>query len=115
MSMVQMELDPVPSVPPKSPRLGAKSPRATGVVTPQATVAAMKLSKSLAIAEIEAYVHLLVLLWLIDSKRTAEAVECLQSLVGRVEAHNRRSMDALQAKAYYYYALLSKEVGATVT
>jgi 26S proteasome regulatory subunit N3 len=72
-------------------------------------VSALKLSKSASIAEIEAYIHLLVLLWLIGEHRDAEAHECLQSLVARVEAHNRRSMDALAAKAYYYYALLADE------
>ncbi|CDW57663.1 26S proteasome non ATPase regulatory subunit 3 [Trichuris trichiura] len=50
-----------------------------------------------AIPEVEAYLRLLVILFL--------AQTCAQEMIYRCEKHNRRSLDALLAKAYFYYTI----------
>ncbi|KFD53466.1 hypothetical protein M514_05730 [Trichuris suis] len=58
-----------------------------------------------AIPEVEAYLRLLVILFLVDEKRFEEAQTCAQEMIYRCEKHNRRSLDALLAKAYFYYTI----------
>lgn len=55
------------------------------------------------IPEVEAYVHLLVTVFLIDRKCIEEAMMSSTSLVNRLATFNRRTLNALQAKAFFYY------------
>lgn len=58
-----------------------------------------------AIPEVEVYLKLLVLVFLIDKKHYKEATECAAELVDRLQSNNiRRVLDLLSAKAYFYYA-----------
>ncbi|CAM9364453.1 unnamed protein product [Heterosigma akashiwo] len=58
--------------------------------------------------EVEVYLAVLVLTTVLRAGRPAEAAELATALVDRVKELNRRTLDPLSAKAYFYFA----EVGA---
>ncbi len=54
--------------------------------------------------EVDCYLHLLVLLHLLDRPgRARRAVECADALAKKILSQNRRSLDHIAARAYYYY------------
>ena len=53
--------------------------------------------------EVEIYIQLLITVFLIDSKNYKEACECSSSLVHKLESLNRRTLNPLSAKCYFYY------------
>jgi 26S proteasome regulatory subunit N3 len=57
------------------------------------------------VLEVEMYVALLVLIFLLDQKRHEEALELANELVATIglQVGQRRSMDPLNAKIYYYH------------
>ena len=64
------------------------------------------------IPEVDCYLHLLVLLRLMDAeKKDQQAVKCADALVAKVSAQNRRSLDPLAARCYYYYSRAHENVG----
>ncbi|XP_074652756.1 26S proteasome non-ATPase regulatory subunit 3-like [Tubulanus polymorphus] len=64
----------------------------------------LRSAKSLStLPEIEIYMHLLLLIHLVDTERYADAVTCANLLMEKVLAQNRRSLDMIAAKAYFYY------------
>lgn len=54
--------------------------------------------------EIDAYVHLLVLVKLIDTRKYEEAVQCSEALVQKIISQNRRTIDLIAAKCYFYHS-----------
>uniref|UniRef100_A0A915CBY4 PCI domain-containing protein n=1 Tax=Parascaris univalens TaxID=6257 RepID=A0A915CBY4_PARUN len=97
----------LPALPPSSTAIpmeidvggrgGGRSPRPTrragaGVTSP--------------VPEVELYVHLLVLVYLVDQKRWNFAEKCAESLIGRLDHHDKRSLDAIAAKAFFYLTLI---------
>ncbi|EDV28345.1 uncharacterized protein TRIADDRAFT_53909 [Trichoplax adhaerens] len=54
--------------------------------------------------EIEIYLHLLVLMHLLDSKRYDKAIACADLLIEKCEVNTKHSLDLLSAKCYYYYS-----------
>jgi len=56
------------------------------------------------VPEVEVYVQLLVLIHLLDNNRNAEAVTCADRLMQKIVDLNRRTLDILAAKCYFYYA-----------
>lgn len=54
--------------------------------------------------EVDAYIHLLVLLKLIDTHKYEEAVHCSNLLMQKVTAQNRRTLDLVAAKCYFYHS-----------
>lgn len=56
------------------------------------------------LVEIEVYLHLLVLIYLLDSKQLEKALACSKSLMARLVPLNRRSLDMLAAKCYFYHS-----------
>eukprot|EP00052_Salpingoeca_macrocollata_P011129 m.85678 g.85678 ORF g.85678 m.85678 type:complete len:676 (+) comp17896_c0_seq1:571-2598(+) len=54
--------------------------------------------------ETELLLHTLVLMFLLDQKQYAKAVECAEQLIARVVETKRRTSDQLAARAYYFYA-----------
>ncbi|XP_067006829.1 probable 26S proteasome non-ATPase regulatory subunit 3 [Anabrus simplex] len=54
--------------------------------------------------EVAAYIHLLLLLKLIDSHKYNEAVQCSDLLMQKVTVHNRRTLDLIAAKCYFYHS-----------
>lgn len=63
-----------------------------------------KLASAPIVPEIEIYIHLLVLIYLIDTKQNERAVECSELLMKKLALLNRRTMDMLSAKCYFYYS-----------
>jgi len=56
------------------------------------------------VPEVEVYVQLLVLIHLLDNNRNVEAVTCADRLMQKIVDLNRRTLDILAAKCYFYYA-----------
>ncbi|XP_057292701.1 26S proteasome non-ATPase regulatory subunit 3-like isoform X2 [Hydractinia symbiolongicarpus] len=54
--------------------------------------------------EIDAYIHLLCIVYLIDTKSYEKAISCADNLTQKVACHNRRTLDPLSAVCYFYYA-----------
>jgi len=54
--------------------------------------------------EVETYLYLLVLIYLHDKKEYEKGAELADSFVQRVLSFNRRTMDMLAAKFYFYYS-----------
>jgi len=65
-----------------------------------------------ALPEAEVYAYLVVLMHLIDEKRGVDALECAKEAVDRIRQFNRRTMDALAARVYFYYSLSHERFGA---
>lgn len=61
-------------------------------------------SKKDILPEIEVYLHLVVVIFLIDKKMHQEAVISSTALVERVQEFNRRTLNPLSSKAYFYYS-----------
>jgi len=59
--------------------------------------------------EVDAYLHLLLLLFLLDvdqkgdNKAASKSLECAEALMLKLVTANRRSMDHMAARCYYYY------------
>lgn len=54
--------------------------------------------------EIEIYSYLLVLIFLIDQKRYDEAKSCSSASIVRLKSINRRTVDVLASRLYFYYS-----------
>ncbi|KRX76587.1 26S proteasome non-ATPase regulatory subunit 3, partial [Trichinella sp. T6] len=61
--------------------------------------------------QVEAYIYLLVLVFLMKENKHEEAFTCSMNLVRLVQQHSRRSLDPFAAKAYYYYCLINERKG----
>eukprot|EP01126_Amoeba_proteus_P063279 TRINITY_DN8706_c0_g2_i8.p1 TRINITY_DN8706_c0_g2~~TRINITY_DN8706_c0_g2_i8.p1 ORF type:complete len:481 (+),score=100.59 TRINITY_DN8706_c0_g2_i8:113-1555(+) len=61
--------------------------------------------------EVEIYLQLLLTVLLIDSKKYEEAVRQTSRLVEQLSKWNRRTLDSLSAKVYFYYARSHELVG----
>ena len=61
--------------------------------------------------ELDGYIHLLVVLHLLDLGRNDKALECCELLVDKITNQNRRTLDLLAAKTYYYYTRCHELVG----
>ncbi|GKV23991.1 hypothetical protein SLEP1_g33653 [Rubroshorea leprosula] len=55
--------------------------------------------------ELEIYCYLLVLIFLIDQKKYNEAKACSSTSIARLKNVNRRTVDVLAARLYFYYSL----------
>lgn len=56
------------------------------------------------VPEIDVYLHLLVLLRLLDTNKLTEATECSHQLMNKVTTQNRRTLDLIAAKCYFYHS-----------
>ncbi|CAH1396593.1 unnamed protein product [Nezara viridula] len=54
--------------------------------------------------EIDSYLHLLILIYLLDCGNFMVAVPCSNKLISKVCDQNRRSMSLIAAKAYFYHS-----------
>jgi 26S proteasome regulatory subunit N3 len=54
--------------------------------------------------EVDVYLHLLVQIYLLDQKKYEQGAQFSTQLVEKVHALNRRTLDALASKIYFYYA-----------
>jgi len=53
--------------------------------------------------ELDVYLHLLLLIHLLDLKRHEQAVKCSDLLMAKIGAQNRRTLDLVAAKCYFYH------------
>ncbi|CAF2644415.1 unnamed protein product [Rotaria sp. Silwood2] len=60
--------------------------------------------RAVALPEVDLYIHLIVLLFLIDRNSLKSALDCAKRLVDKTSVLNRRTLDLLSAKCYFYYA-----------
>lgn len=58
-----------------------------------------------ALPELEIFSYLLVLIFLIDQKKYNEAKACSSASIARLKNMNRRTVDVLAARLYFYYSL----------
>ncbi|XP_066949823.1 probable 26S proteasome non-ATPase regulatory subunit 3 [Macrobrachium rosenbergii] len=68
---------------------------------PQAPVGRQRTQLAL---EVDVYIHLLVLLRLLDTDRHADAIKCSDQLMTKVTSVNRRTLDLLAARCYFYHS-----------
>lgn len=61
--------------------------------------------------ETDVYLHLLLILYLIDNKQHDQAVKCAEQLMTKCKQYNRRTLDMLAAKSYFYYSRCYELVG----
>ena len=62
--------------------------------------------------EVDCYLHLLVLLHLLDVENKDEAaVECSEELMTKLSNYNRRSLDHVAGRCYYYHTLSHEAKG----
>ncbi|KAG6197125.1 hypothetical protein E4U35_007632 [Claviceps purpurea] len=62
------------------------------------------------IPEIDIFLGILVQVFLFDAKKYQEGAEFSKNLSARVQALNRRTLDSLSAKVYFYYSLFCEHV-----
>lgn len=74
--------------------------KSTGGVRPRTGKAAALTQ----IPEIDIYLHLLVLIYLLDQKKLTDALSCSKQLMDKITPSNRRTLDMLAAKCYFYYS-----------
>jgi len=61
--------------------------------------------------EVDYYLSLLVLIHLIDAGKGEEAVQCANQIVSKLEGQNRRTLDQISAKCYFYFMRAHEMVG----
>ncbi|KAI1809109.1 putative proteasome regulatory particle subunit [Poronia punctata] len=62
------------------------------------------------IPEIDIFLAILIQVYLYDSKQFQQGAEFSKSLAGRIHSLNRRTLDSLSAKAYFYYYLFCEQL-----
>ncbi|XP_028784554.1 probable 26S proteasome non-ATPase regulatory subunit 3 [Neltuma alba] len=61
--------------------------------------------------EMEMYCYLVILLFLIDQKRYKEAKVCSSGSIARVKSLNRRTVDVIASRLYFYYSYIYELTG----
>jgi len=61
--------------------------------------------------ELEMYLRLFTVILLIDRKKHQEAADAVTQLLPKITSLNRRTLDHISAKLYYYYALAYELIG----
>jgi 26S proteasome regulatory subunit N3 len=74
------------------------------VDTPPAAGQSHASQKQSVLPEVEIFCYLLVTIFLIDQKQLEEAKACSSAAVKRLQQLNRRTLDVLAARVYYYYS-----------
>ncbi|CAM8987245.1 unnamed protein product [Rhodiola kirilowii] len=72
---------------------------------------AVLLQHPLPLPELEIYCYLVVLIFLIDQKRYNEAKACASASIARLKNLNRRTVDVLASRIYFYYSLTYELTG----
>ncbi|KAI0867175.1 putative proteasome regulatory particle subunit [Xylaria cubensis] len=60
--------------------------------------------------EIDIFLGILIQVYLFDSKQFQHGAEFSRSLADRIHSLNRRTLDSLSAKAYFYYSLFCEQL-----
>ncbi|KAI2624520.1 putative proteasome regulatory particle subunit [Xylaria nigripes] len=62
------------------------------------------------IPEIDIFLAILIQVYLFDTKQFQQGAEFSNSLADRIHSLNRRTLDSLSAKAYFYYSLFCEQL-----
>ncbi|KAJ5592933.1 Winged helix-turn-helix transcription repressor DNA-binding [Penicillium hordei] len=62
------------------------------------------------LAEVDVYLSILVQIYLFDQREIQKGVQFSTSLIERLRALNRRTLDSLAARVYFYYSLFFEQV-----
>lgn len=54
--------------------------------------------------EVDIYIHLIIQFYLLDTKEYEKGAIFSQQLIEKLKTFNRRSMDKISAKVYFYYS-----------
>ncbi|KAF2007796.1 hypothetical protein P154DRAFT_479040 [Amniculicola lignicola CBS 123094] len=73
-------------------------------------VTALKASQKEPLPEVDVYIAILVQVYLYDAKDFEEGAEFSSQLVDKIRELNRRTLDSLAAKAYFYFSLFHEEL-----
>ncbi|KAK9870438.1 hypothetical protein WA026_008006 [Henosepilachna vigintioctopunctata] len=60
------------------------------------------------VPEVDTYIHLLILVRLIDTNKLHEATKCSEVLMNKVTSQNRRTLDLVVAKCYFYHSRVAE-------
>ncbi|CAG5185092.1 uncharacterized protein ALTATR162_LOCUS11220 [Alternaria atra] len=60
--------------------------------------------------EVDVYIAILIQVYLYDQKEYEEGAEFAETLVDKIRELNRRTLDSLAAKAYFYFSLFHEEM-----
>lgn len=63
------------------------------------------------VPEVDVYIHLLVVVRLLDSNKLEEASNCSHQLMTKIVSQNRRSLDLIAAKCYFYHSRCAELTG----
>ncbi|CAI8036144.1 26S proteasome non-ATPase regulatory subunit 3 [Geodia barretti] len=70
-----------------------------------------KTGQPVILPELDIFVHLLILLRMLDQERMEKAKKCSDALMEKVVAENRRTLDGLSAKCYFYHSRVYEMCG----
>ncbi|KAJ5372198.1 hypothetical protein N7517_004204 [Penicillium concentricum] len=62
------------------------------------------------LAEVDAYLSILVQIYLFDQREIQKGVQFSTNLIERLRALNRRTLDSLAARVYFYYSLFFEQI-----
>uniref|UniRef100_T1IVT3 PCI domain-containing protein n=1 Tax=Strigamia maritima TaxID=126957 RepID=T1IVT3_STRMM len=85
-------------------------PMETDAVSSSFRIRSGKTAAAPLLPEIDVYIHLLVLLHLLDTGKEAQSVRCSDALIVKLQNYNRRTIDLLAAKCYFYYSRSYEQV-----
>lgn len=75
---------------------------------PNSTTRARSAAKT-PVSEVDCYINLLILIRLIDNgSMTEEAAKCSQALMNKITNQNRRTLDLIAAKCYFYHTRVAE-------
>jgi len=99
------------------PSAAASSDSSTPATTPRPATpsSAPKKEKEEFLPESEIYLTLLVIVYLLDTKQLEKSMELADATVIRLGQLNRRTMDQLAAKVYFFYGRLHELVGGSAS
>lgn len=103
-----MEVEEMPKSSIKSPV--ARDCSSPGTPSAAATTVADLLPVSVILPEVEVYIYTLIVTTLLRHDMNAEAAYAATALVERIRTFNRRSLDLLSSKAYFYFSLAYEKV-----
>jgi len=63
--------------------------------------------------EVDFYISLLTLIFLIDSKETKKGLECADQIMAKLSSSNRRTLDLISARCFFYY-MRAHELGGSL-
>jgi len=84
---------------------------ATNVTTTTPAAPTKTKLPSIVLPEVDLYLNLLVLLFAIDRKKHKQALALSEKMMDKIVNHNRRSLDVIAAKCFFYYGRINELTG----